>query len=374
MFGHLPPHGIWTVTMTDREPARATGSSGSGTPPRTARRWRRRILVGLLVVTTASALVVATVFLMTEQFADDVKRIPDPFAAIPEATRPAQPVDTTGRSAVTFLVAGVDTRSEVPTTGAGAAASGRGVADAVILARLSGDRQHAYVVSIPRDTVVPIPSRGYAKINEAYAYGGPSLLITTIERLTDVRIDHVAVIDFAGFRELTDALGGVTVSIREDTYDPYQNRVWQAGTHSLDGKSALDYVRQRKGLPRGDLDRAQRHQVYLRALMNKLVDTRTLANPVRLSHTMDAISQTVRVDANLTNGELRELLLGLRGLDPDQVMFATVPVTRAGDTTGTDVLRLDTAAGGGFWAAFENDELPAHVARAGADMLGPIEN
>jgi LCP family protein required for cell wall assembly len=327
----------------------------------------------VLAVVMTAALVPATGLVMTERLADDVKRIPDPFATVPEATRPDKAVDSSGRAPVTFLVAGVDIGSETPTTGTYTATSRRGLADAVLLVHLSGDRKRAYVVSIPRDTWVSIPGRGQARINEAYGFGGPSMLATTVERITDVRVDHVAVVDFTGFRALTDALGGVTVTISKDSYDPYRNRVWHAGTQHLDGEAALAYVRQRKGLPRDDLDRTQRHQAYLRAVLNRLIETRTLANPVRLSQVAEAIGQTVRVDANLSNSEMRDLLFGLRVLDPDRVLFATAPVARPANAE-RNVVQLDLARAQPFWDAFENDELAAHVARFSADTLGPIEN
>lgn len=312
-------------------------------------------------------------FLLAGKYAGDVERIPDPFAAIPESERPDKPADAAGRTGITFLVAGIDTRSDVATTGTRAESSRHGRTDAVLLVRLAGDRKHAYVVSIPRDAWVPVPGHGHAKINAAYAFGGAALFASTVERLTDVRVDHVAVVDFTGFRALTDAVGGVTVTIPRPSFDRHRDRVWEAGTHHLDGAAALDYVRQRAGLPRGDLDRAQRQQAYLRALMTKLIDTRTLANPVRLANVLDAISQTVSVDENLGNGELRALVFSLRGLGPDQVLFATAPVDRLGRAGRQQVVHLDAARGRAFWAAFENEELPFFVHRVGADTLGPGE-
>lgn len=359
--------------MTARHQKQGTTAAGSGSPPLTTRRRRRWILKAVLSTLIAVALIVSAGFLLTERFAGDVERLPDPFAAIPESIRPDRPAEATGRAAVTFLVAGVDTRSEDPTTGTAATSGSHGLADAVLLIRLSGDRRHVSVVSIPRDAWVPVPDQGLAKINAAYAYGGPPLLVTTVERLTDVRVDHVAVIDFAGFRALTDAVGGVTVTIGEQTYDPHRDRVWPAGTHHLDGNAALDYVRQRAGLPRGDLDRAQRHQAYLRALIKQVIDTRTLANPVRFARVLDAISQNVSVDENLSDGDMRDLLLSLRGLDPDQVFFATAPVGGLGSVGRQAVVHLDATRGRPFWAAFENGGLPAHVLRVGTDTLSSVE-
>lgn len=330
-----------------------------------------RILRTVLVVLLAGYLLWYGGFLLTEKYAGDVERIPDPFAAMPEPQRPDKPRDAGGRTGLTFLVAGVDTRSEVPTTGTAARSSRRGRADAVILIRLTGDREHAYVVSIPRDAWVPVPGHGQAKINAGYAWGGAALFAATVERLIDVRVDHVAVVDFAGFRSLTDAVGGVTVTIRRPSYDRHRDRVWEVGKHRLDGAAALAYVRQRAGLPRGDLDRAQRHQAYLRALMTKLIDGRTLVNPIRLAQVLDAVSETVSVDENLRNGDLRALMFTLLGLNPERVLFATAPVDRLGREGRQQVVYLDDERGRAFWSAFENDELPAYAHRAGVDILTP---
>jgi LCP family protein required for cell wall assembly len=340
-------------------------------PQRTARR-RRRSAVVLGTLAATALLVTATGLLLTERYASRVDRIPDPFSPIREAERPHKPPDSEAQNGITFLIAGVDTRSDVPTTGTDAASTQPGHTDAVILARLTGDREHAYVVSIPRDSWVLIPRRGHTRINTAYAHGGATLLVRTVEELTDVRIDHLAVINFAGFRTLTDALGGVTVTVAKRSYDPHRHRVWEAGTHRLDGEAALAYVRQRVGLPRGDLDRAQRQQAFLRALIRKLADQGTLGNPVRLARALEAISRTVTVDEQLTNSDLRALAFGVRGLRPDHVLFATAPVARSRLAGQRSVVQLDAARGTAFWAAFENDELPLYVVRHGGDTLGQV--
>lgn len=341
---------------------------------RAPRTDNRAVLRPLLSVLITVVLLGSAGFLITEKYAGDIERIPDPFAALEESKRPDKPRDAAGRAGITFLVAGVDTRSGVPTTGAEAASDRRGRTDAVLLVRLTADRNSAYVVSIPRDAWVPVVGHGHTKINAAYAYGGATLFAATVEQLTHVRVDHVVVIDFAGFRELTDAVGGVTVTIRRPSYDRHRDRFWAAGKHRLDGEAALAYVRQRTGLPRGDLDRVQRHQAYLRALMTKLGATGTVANPVRLANVLDALTQTVSVDENLSNDDLRALAVSLGSLSPDQVQFATAPVDRQGRAGRQDVVHLDAARGRIFWDAFEDDMLPAYVQRVGADALGPIED
>jgi LCP family protein required for cell wall assembly len=117
----------------------------------------------------------------------------------------------------------------------------------------------------PPDVQVPIPGHGDGKIGSAYSDGGSVLTIQTVEQLTNVRVDHFAMIDWAGFRVLTDALGGVTVKVPVTTSDPVSGVTWTAGAHLLDGTQALDYVMDRSG-PGGAAACGQRQQAYLRGL------------------------------------------------------------------------------------------------------------
>src|SRR3954469_23927263 len=142
-----------------------------------------------------------------------------------------------------------------------------------MIARCSADRQHAQLISIPRDSWVDIPGHGMNKINASYAFGGPSLLIQTVEQLTEVRIDHYVAIDFDGIAEVTDALGGVDVEVAESTQNgPY---TFTAGVNHISGEQARWYLGQRYGLAGGDFDRVKRQQQYLRAVFDKLFSSDT---------------------------------------------------------------------------------------------------
>lgn len=151
---------------------------------------------------------------------------------------------------MTFLLVGTDSRSAASTTGEDATGPsfvpGAQRSDVVMLAQVSADRQSARVVSIPRDSWVEIPGRGRGKVNAAYSWGGAALLVATVEKLTGVRVDHFAVIDFAGFRSVVDAVGGVDVGVAARTASAGVTS--QAGVNHLDGDAALVYVRQRHEL------------------------------------------------------------------------------------------------------------------------------
>jgi LCP family protein required for cell wall assembly len=150
--------------------------------------------------------------------------------------------------------------------------------DTVMVVHIPADRSGAYLVSIPRDSYVRIYDaegrpHGKSKINEAFAAYGPFGTWRTVENLTGLRLDHMAVIDFAGFRDLTSAIGGVDVYIPEDVYDSQQDQQWNEGWVHLEDELALKYVRMRYGLLEGDFDRVARQQNFMRAVMRRCSPT-----------------------------------------------------------------------------------------------------
>lgn len=324
----------------------------------------------LSLVLVPVLLLVAAAYFLTEKYAGDVERIPDVFAGIPEGQRPDKPTVGAAEDSVTFLVAGVDSHTEANTTGAQGTGESVGRSDALMLVHVTGDREQISVVSIPRDTWVPVPGHGHAKINAAYAYGGPTLAVRTVEDLTGVRIDHFAVIDFAGFKDLTVALGGVTVDVPKDSFDQARNKRWEAGPEHLSGEEALAYVGQRYGLPEGDISRTHRQQQFLRALMQKMLDPQTLANPLKVTDAVGAFTRTVTVDEGLSNGEMRRLAFGLRGVRGGDMTFMTAPVAGFGrEGGGQSVVYLDTERAERLWRALETNRLNGYLDRYGGDTL-----
>ncbi|MER6285914.1 LCP family protein [Streptomyces sviceus] len=311
---------------------------------RRPRRWLRRILVLTLVAVLALlGLGAGGIWWATEHYGDQVARIPDAF---PKGPRPPEPTPHDGGT--TFLLAGVDSRSRRPTTGSDATAQlwkyGAQRSDTLMLVHLGDDEHSAAILSIPRDSWVAIPGHGSAKINAAFSWGGPPLLIQTVEQLTGTRVDHFGVIDWHGFRSLTDAVGGVPVTVARDTYDPEQNRRFTAGTHVLNGEQALAYVRQRHGLPGGELDRIVHQQQFLRSLVGQIRGDVSITDPLGTDRMLDAITRTVSVDDRMSNGDLRALALGLRHLSSADTSFATAPIIRSDMIRGQYVLILDKPA------------------------------
>jgi LCP family protein required for cell wall assembly len=246
-------------------------------------------------------------------------------------------------------------------------------ADSIMLVHLPAERDRVYVTSFPRDSWVRIPGHGKAKINAAFSFGGPPLLISTIERLTKVRIDHFAIVDFDGFQAMTDALGGVDVKVAETVRDPKRNVVWPAGIHQLDGARALDFVRQRYNLPGGDFDRIKRQHAFLKALARRAADRGTLANPLRLNAFLEASTRAVSVDGSLALAELRSLAMEFRSVRPGDIAFMTAPVAGTGtEGGGQSVVHLDRARSRSLYRALRSDALDEYVAGA-ADAVNEVD-
>jgi len=174
--------------------------------------------------------------------------------------------------------------------------------DAIMLVHIPSDGGAAYVVSIMRDTWVDIPGHGKAKINAGLNYGGIPLEVRMIEQLLGTRIDHVAEIDFQGFRDLTNAVGGVPVDVPMDfTADGHEFR---KGEQTLDGDEALAFVRDRYSFQDGDYQRVRDQRIYLRGLLKKILSPETLSSPTKLSDAVEKFSPYVSVDEDLTAREI----------------------------------------------------------------------
>ncbi|MFY1635792.1 LCP family protein [Solwaraspora sp. WMMB335] len=350
---------------TPGEPGAGGQHRRSRGAPRPRRRLRRIALFGIAGLVVAALATAVGAAAISHYYLGEIERIPDPFAAIPAEQRPSPTPQGS-----TILLAGVD--SQAPgATGADSSSTPHGRTDSLMVVRITADRKRAYVVSIPRDSWVPIPGHENFKINAAYAYGGASLAVQTVENVTGLRIDHVALIDLAGLRDLTDAVGGVTVDIPAGTPNPGQRTSWPSGPQRLDGEQAVQYVRQRHGLPEGDFDRMRRHQNYLRALLTETLDRDTLTSPRQLGALLEAVTRTVTVDEGLTNDKLRQLAFDLHTIR-NNVQFVTAPVADTGYVGDQWVMWLDTERGVDFWNAIRDDSLEQYRERYGIEQLDSV--
>lgn len=238
--------------------------------------------------------------------------------------------------------------------------------DTIMLVHIPADRDTVQLLSIPRDTWTKIdgyPSPNhYAKINAAFSFGGPSLAVETVQQLTGISVDHLAIIDWVGFKDLTTALGGVRVYIPETFYDESQRLTWEKGWQTLEGELALQYVRTRYGLSKGDFDRIARQQNFLRSTMGQLLSKGTTRNPVTLGRVVKVITSNLTVDDSWDNDEIRSLALSLRDVQTGDVQFVTAPFGRY-DTSadGQSIVRLAKKQSEALFEAIKNDDISSYL-------------
>lgn len=283
----------------------------------------------------------------------------DAFAGLAASTRPTPTI--TG--AMNILLLGSDSRDPSSTTNSRT--------DTIMLLHLDADHQHAYVISIPRDTWVYVPESAdhkngdtMAKINSAYAWGGVPLSVQTVETFTGVHIDHVVLVDFAGFQQVTDALGGVDMNVEKtitSIFPPY--RTFSKGTQHLAGAAALDYVRQRYQFTDGDLSRERHQREFLQALLDKAASGGTLANPVKLNVFLQSVTKSVTVDNDF---DLVGVALQLRDLRSSNLTFMGSPTAGFGQKAGQSVVLADTVKAKGLYQAVADDAVAQYLAPAQA--------
>lgn len=247
--------------------------------------------------------------------------------------------------------------------------------DTLMVVHIPKNRKHAYLVSIPRDSFVPIydaddKTDHSEKINAAFSEGGPVATINTVEHLTGLKIDHLAIIDWAGFKDLSTAVGGVEVTIPTAFYDPKQKVQWDAGTQLLEGDKALAYVRTRYGLIGGDFDRIKRQQNFMRSLMGKMLSSGVTTSPTKLTNTVTALTKNLTVDEGWSGTAIAKLALSLRGVGTEDVTFMTSPVqgTETDPTYGSIVvLQQDKLAE--LFTAMKRDKMRAYIEKYPDDAL-----
>ena len=278
--------------------------------------------------------------------------------------------------------------------------------DTIILIRVPNDGSGATAVSLPRDTYVATPN-GNMKLNgvygtakfeeeqkiaerrsepvdaeqeksdeEASKQAGRQALIHSVADLTGITVDHYAEIGLLGFVLLTDAVGGVDVCLKEKVNEPLSGANFPKGRSTLKGSQALSFVRQRHGLPRGDLDRITRQQAYMASLVNKVLSSKTLTDPSALNRINDAVERSVVLDQGW---DVMSLATQMQDLAGGNVKFQTIPVTSidgVGDM-GESIVTVDADQVHEFFNELLGDDAPedgGDKATKDKDKDGPIED
>ncbi|MBF4616110.1 LCP family protein [Curtobacterium sp. VKM Ac-1376] len=342
--------------MSERRAARLAAELATR-PDRRPKRRRPFLValvatIGSLVGIAAVIAVVASVFVggLARSFDAGRDTIAAPF---PTGARP------TVSGGEDILLIGSDSRAQGGADGGPAELGGR--SDTLMLAHVPADRKSVYLMSIMRDSWVEIPGHGRAKINAAYAWGGAPLTVQTVEQLLDVRIDHVAEIDFTGFEDMTDALGGVTVSSSQAFSTPHHDFV--TGANRLDGAAALAFVRERHSFADADHTRVRNQQAFMHGVLDGLLSRGTLTNPGRIQDFVTATSDHLSTDAGLSFSRLVGLGWALRDVRTDDLVTFTVPTAGAGTAPdGQSVVTLNDLAVGSLSQALRSDDLAGWLA------------
>jgi LCP family protein required for cell wall assembly len=258
------------------------------------------------------------------------------------------PVRLAATAGTNWLIVGSDSRAglspdqEARLATGDAATAGGGRTDTIMLMHipaLIGSGQPT-LVSLPRDSSVPLAGHGRVKLNTTFALGGPPLLVQTVEKVTGVHIDHYAEIGFAGFANLVDDVGGVQLCAPEPIDDPLAGLNIPAGCQVLDGPKALGYVRTRQS-PRGDLDRVVHQREFLGALIARVGSPAVLLNVFRVVPLAAAVPDVITVDNDDHVWNLARLGWAMRSLSHGDAVTTTVPFAGFG--------RLSDGSSGVLW-------------------------
>jgi LCP family protein required for cell wall assembly len=296
--------------------------------------------VSLTSVFALGAAVAVGGVLVLNHLASSIRRIPVTFAKLAVADQSA---GHHGGQAMTVLI-----------TGAGISPTGSPTAPSapsglIMLLHINANQQAGGVVSIPPKAVVAVPGHGNTQIENALAFGGPSLLVQTVEQLTHAQVQHYARIDLSHVATVVNAVGGVDVVLPAATSS--SGYTFHAGTNHLNGAAALDYARQPSLTEEG---RVLRQQSLIRAVLSTIANGHLLINPVTTYHVLSALTAMLTVDSNLTNSELATLASELRSLNSHAGSYVTAP-TR----TAAGQVFLDRSVSNRLWQAIRQDSIAA---------------
>ena len=279
-------------------------SLGLATKPKKA--ISRRVIIKRIVVITLAVLLIAagSAFAYVKYLEGKMKPkglMAKAIAAVISPPAPKEPIN--------FLVMGVDATEEDP----------KGRSDTLILVHVDQENKKATMVSIPRDFRVEIPDEGMDKINHSYNYGGPALTIKTVEQYTGLPIHHYVVVNYQGFTQLVNAIGGVEVDVKEDMFDDELGAPIYAGKQRLNGDQALFYVRFRNA-PTGDFTRIADQQNFARALID---ESARIQNAFRIPALINILSNNIETDMSIK--EMLEYANAARSFKQDGLTTVMLP-------------------------------------------------
>ncbi|SNX61665.1 LytR family transcriptional attenuator [Streptomyces sp. TLI_55] len=323
-------------------------------------RWAARAVTTLSVVVLASAGIGHAVISSLDA---DIARV-DPFKDMKNRPRAGHGMNV--------LLVGTDGRDKITEAERRKYRLGGApchCTDTIMIVHISEDRERASVVSLPRDSYAMTPPHtdqisgaqhhGHPiKLNAAYAEGGPQLTVRTVETMTHVKIDHYLEVDFTSFMKTVDVVGGVKICTAEPLKDSYTGLDLPAGSHTLMGGEALQYVRSRHIDGAADLGRMKRQQRFMAALIDRATSSGILLNPLKFRDVTRAVLGSVRADREFGTGELLDLGRAMRNFSPSSSEFTTVPIGQMGYVVKGvgSTLKWDARKAGRLFQALRDDK------------------
>jgi polyisoprenyl-teichoic acid--peptidoglycan teichoic acid transferase len=333
--------------MTQATMTRESGPDDAPTPKK--RRLLPKILIGVavvLVVAIATGLLYAAT--IDRSLTKNLNRGVE-LPADESSLRPPKELQATGT--LNYVLLGSDSRDP--------GNEGNGRSDTILVVHLNAKRDKAYIISFPRDMYVNVPGYGKNKINAAFAFGGAPLAVRTLEDLTGVRMDHVVLIDFEGFIRLTEDLRGVTVSNK--TAFSAHGFDYPEGKITIAGEEALWFVRERKQLPGGDLDRAENQRNVIKAIVQKGLSVQVLSDPATFINFVGNVAKHLTVDNQLSDAEIRRTALSLR-LTGKDIELLQAPISGFDTTSdGQSIDVVDMGKMAELAQAMKKDKLSEYV-------------
>jgi LCP family protein required for cell wall assembly len=307
-------------------------------PPPTRHPVRATLLIiaALAVAVLVVALGVAGLYTanLSSTF-DSAKKITAEEVFPDEETRPEVAVNTSQN----ILLMGTDSRAPIAddiddVTGTRS--------DSMMVVHISANREKVHVMSIMRDSWVDVPGHGKDKLNAALAYGGVPLAVQTIEALIGSRIDRVAIVDFEGFKGITDAIGGVEIDNPVAFPSSHmRGKIFTRGLNTLTGEEALAYVRERYAFTDGDYQRVRNQQIYVKGVLRKMLSPEILTNPITLKNLASSIAPYLTLDSGFNAAYAAGLGVDLLDLRLQDMTFFTMPTLGTGTEGSQSVVNVD---------------------------------
>jgi LCP family protein required for cell wall assembly len=349
-----PGGGVIAPSRDDERGSRPTTEPRGPSEPREPRepryRWRRgRIaLIVLLVLLIAWIGFMVWVPMQAWGAVNKVDNIPDG----------ERPTDTSGYN---YLLVGSDSREGLTKEQRKKYATGNAAGnrtDTIMLVHVPESGGKPVMVSLPRDSYVPIPGHGSNKINAAYSIGGPKLLTDTVEQVTGIHVDGYIEIGLGGFAAVVDSVGGVDLCVPRDMNDKKAGIDLKKGCQTLNGGNALGYVRSRYEDPLGDIGRAARQRQFLGALMKKAATPSTVLIPWRYKSFADASAAGLAVGQETGIMDAVRVLQAMRAVSNDEGLSLSVPTSDLAYRTGAGALAVkwDTERAKALFKALKDDE------------------